>query len=206
MLFDVGRVGERHAQVLGLPALVAAGQVGVAEQAGRGVPEDLVGQILVAVGRLAHRVVAAVALVALAAGDRERDDDAVADLELALGLGPDLDHLAHRLVAHHVAALHAGHEAVEEVQVGAADRRARDLHDRVARVFDLGIGHRVAADVLRAVPDQRAHDVSPQVRVRVVEGAAAVVRRPCRPGPARDDAAAPPPAPYRARTGRDRWG
>ena len=112
--------------------------------------------LLVAVGALADREVAALALVALAADDREGDHDAVADLEL-LVVAADLDHLAHGLVAHDVARLHAGHEAVVEVQVRAADRAARHLDDGVAGVLDLRIGHRVVADVLFAVPAQRAH-------------------------------------------------
>ena len=99
------------------------------------VAEDEVAEVLVAVGALADRPVAAPALLALAAADRERDDDAVADLEL-LVLGADLDHLAHELVADDVARLHAGHEAVVEVQVGAADRAAGGLDDGVARVLD----------------------------------------------------------------------
>ena len=50
---DVRRVGEGHAQILGLAAGIAAGQVRVAEQARRRVAEHLVGEVLLAVGRLA---------------------------------------------------------------------------------------------------------------------------------------------------------
>ena len=105
-------VGVGHAHIFGLPAGIAAGQMRVAEQAGGGVAEHLVGHILVAVGALADRKIAALALVAFAADDRERHDDPVADLQL-LVLGADLDDLAHELVAHDVADLHAGHEAVD---------------------------------------------------------------------------------------------
>src|SRR3954447_6203254 len=129
----------------------------VAEQSGRRVPEDLVRDLLVAVGRLADRVVVPMALFALVAGDRERHDDAVADLQLALGLRPDFDHLAHGLVANDVAGLHAGHVAVVEMQVRAADCRARDLDDGVARMLDLRVGNGVAADIFRGMPDQCTH-------------------------------------------------
>ena len=157
---DVRRVGERHAQIFGLPALIAAGQVRVAEQPGRGVAERGVGQRLVAVGALADREIAAPALLAFAADDRERDDDALANLELVFRAGADLDDFAHRLVAHDVADLHAGHEMVEEMQVGAADRAARDLDDRVAVVLDPGVGDSIAADIRGAVPHQGFHNGS----------------------------------------------
>ena len=47
---DVRRVGKGNAQIFGLPARIAAGQMRVAEQAGRRVAEHLVGEILLAVG------------------------------------------------------------------------------------------------------------------------------------------------------------
>ena len=65
---------------------------------------------------------------------------------------PDLHDLAHELVAEDVAALHGGHEAVVEMQVGAADGAGGDLDDGVARMLDLRVGDRVAADVVLAVP------------------------------------------------------
>ena len=55
----VGGVGEGHPQVLGLAARIAAGEVGVAEQACGGVAEGGVGERLVAVRALADREVAA---------------------------------------------------------------------------------------------------------------------------------------------------
>ena len=59
---------------------------------------------------------------------------------VAVDAGPDLDDLAHELVAHDVALLHRRHVAVEQVQVGAADRGRGDPHDRVAAVEDPGSG------------------------------------------------------------------
>ncbi len=46
-------------------------------------------------------------------------------------LRPDLLHDAHELVPHDVAALHPGHAAQVQVQVGAADGGGRDAHHRV---------------------------------------------------------------------------
>ena len=79
---DVRGIGERYAQVFRLPARIAAGEMCIAEQPGSGVTEYLVGDMLVAIGPLADREVAAFALLALAADDGERHNDAVADLQV----------------------------------------------------------------------------------------------------------------------------
>ena len=107
--------------------------------------------------RLADREVAALALLALAADDRERNDDPVALLELALRFGPDLDDLAHHLVSHDVAGQHGRDEVMEQMKVRAADGAARHLDDGVARILDLGVGDGVAADVFLAVPNEGSH-------------------------------------------------
>ena len=52
-----------------------------------------------------------------------------------------------------------GNDAVEDVQVGAADRAGRHLDDGVARMLDLRIGHALAAHVALAVPGQCFHFV-----------------------------------------------
>src|SRR5690606_28434856 len=154
-------VGVGHAHVLGLTARVAAGEVGVAVEPGSGVAEQFVGDVLVAVAALAHREVAAPTLVALATDDGEGHHHAVADFELLVRRA-DLHDLAHELVAHDVAVFHAGHEAVVEVQVRAADRAGTDLDDGVARIFDGRVGYVVvAADIVLAVPAKRSHGESP---------------------------------------------
>jgi hypothetical protein len=159
---DVGGVRERNAQIFGLAARIAAGEVGIAEQPGRAVAEDGVGQLLVAVRPLADRIVAPLALVALAAPDGEGHHDPVAGLE-RLVLRADLDHLPHHFMADDVAGFHTGHQVVEQVQVGTADGAARHSDDRVARMLDLGIGHGLVAYVLLAVPDERFHPVLPRI-------------------------------------------
>ena len=154
---DVRRIGKGNAEIFGLPARIAAGQMRVAEQACGRVAEYLVSEILLAVGGLAHREIAAFALIALAADDRERNHHPVADLELVLGLRPDLDDLPHHLVSHDVAGQHRRDEVVEQVQVRAADGAARHLDDGVARLLDLRVRDGVAADVFLAVPNQGSH-------------------------------------------------
>ncbi len=154
-------IGVGHAHILGLAAGIAAGEMGIAIKPGGGMAEHLVGDVLVAVGTLADREIAAPALVAFAADDGEGHHHAVADLQLLVRRA-DLHHFAHELVAHDVAVLHAGHEAVVQVQVGAADGAGTDLDDGVARVFDGGIGDVVvAADVVLAVPAKGSHGQSP---------------------------------------------
>ena len=158
---DRAHVGIGHAHVLSLAAGIAAGQVRIAEQSRRRVTEDLVASLLVAIRSLADREIPAPALVAFAAGDRERHDDAVTDLELVVSW-PDLDHFAHELVAHDVAGFHAGHQGVVEMNVGATNRGARHPDDGIPRRLDLGIGDMVATDIVLAVPAKRAHAVSLQ--------------------------------------------
>ena len=109
-------VGHGHARVLGLAARVAAHHVRVAEQARARKAVDLLLHPGVRVGVVARREQAAPAEEAVAAGDGERHDHAVADLQVRHRLA-DLDHLAHELVAEDVALLHRRDEAVVEVQV-----------------------------------------------------------------------------------------
>jgi len=69
---------------------------------------------ITAIGTLAKRELAPLALSALAAGDRERNNDAVADLELGI-TSADFDHFAHGLVPHDIASVHAGDKAAVEM-------------------------------------------------------------------------------------------
>ena len=162
--FDVRLVGVRNPDILRLAAGVAAREMGVSKQARGRVAEHLVGDVFVPVGSLADREVAASALLAFSADDRERNDDALADLQGVLAVGPHLHDFAHELVAHDVAILHAWHVTVIEVQIGAADRATRDFDDGVARVLDPGIRNLVAPNVLCTVPTQGFHCSTPLTR------------------------------------------
>ena len=153
---DRADVGVGHAEILGLAAGKAAQHVRVAEQARRRLAHRLAGDLGVGVRGVAERVQLPLAEPAGAARDRERHDDAVALLELRDGR-PDLDDLAHRLVAEDVARLHRRHVAVVEVEVGAADGGRGDLDDHVARILDLRVGDGVDPDVALAVPANRPH-------------------------------------------------
>jgi hypothetical protein len=94
------------------------------------------------------------------AGDCKWNHDAIADLEL-LVFRSDLDNIAHGLMAEDVALFHGGHDAIEQMQVRTADGAGGDLDDGVTPVLDLGIRHRVASNVVLAVPGQRSHPKSP---------------------------------------------
>jgi len=130
--------------------------MGVAEQPCRRVAEHLGRLRRIAIRALADREVAALALVALPAGNGERDHHAVADLQV-LRLRADFHDFAHKFMAHDVAGFHAGHEAIEQMQVGPADCARAHLDDRVARVLDDRIGDGVVADVVFAVPAKCFH-------------------------------------------------
>jgi hypothetical protein len=56
-------------------------------------------------------------------------------------------------VTHDVAGFHRGHEAVEEMEVGAADRACRHFDDGIAGMFDRGIGDGIAANIVFAMPN-----------------------------------------------------
>jgi hypothetical protein len=62
-------------------------------------------------------------------------------------------------VTDHVAFFHRGHDAIQKMQVGAADGASRDFDDGVPAMLDLGIGHRLAADIAFTVPGERSHRV-----------------------------------------------
>ena len=150
-------------------------------------PDHLLGHPGVRVRVLAERVQLLLAAPAVAAGDRERHDHAVADLQV-VHLRPDLDHLAHELVAQDVALLHRRDEAVVEVEVGAADRRRGDLDDGVAAVQDLRVRHVLDLDGALALPADRPHRAPPRDPAGdgAVELARCVVG--CRPRPRRPTA------------------
>src|SRR5215218_6615939 len=115
----MGGVGERHAQIFGLAAGITAGQVGIAEQPRGGMAEYLLGEVLLPVGALAHRVIAATALIAFPTGDREGNDDAISLAERMFGAAADLDDLAHRLMAKNVARQHCRNEVMKKMEVGS---------------------------------------------------------------------------------------
>src|SRR5262245_51139039 len=103
----------------------------VAEEAGAGRAVEALHDRRVGVGVVAQRSERVLAEVATAAGDGERDDDTVGAGQ-PRRLWTDLDDFAEELVAEDVAGFHARDEPAVQVQVRAANRRARDPDDRVA--------------------------------------------------------------------------
>ena len=71
--------------------------------------------------------------------------------------GADLHDCADGLVAEHRAGDRLGDVAFEYVQIGAADRRGIDPHDRVGGVDDARIIDRVPAALSRTVVDESLH-------------------------------------------------
>ena len=133
--------------------------MGVAEEAGRRVAELRGRHRRVAIGALAHRIIAELALAALAAIDVEGNDDPVALPELGVSRAR-LDHLAHELVPEDVAALHRRHQAIHQMKVRTADRAARHLDDHIPSVLDFRVGDVIAANIVRAVPAERLHGIT----------------------------------------------
>ncbi|MDP9759420.1 hypothetical protein QE432_004853 [Agrobacterium sp. SORGH_AS 745] len=60
-------------------------------------------------------------------------------------------------MAHDVAAMHFGHDAVVEMKIRTADCAGGHLDNRVAAVLDLWIGDTLTANVVLTVPGQGLH-------------------------------------------------
>ena len=112
----MANISIRHPQIFRLTAGITAQQMRIAEQTSGRIAPQLLSLVEVAVRPVAPREKTTLAKEALAAGNSERDNDTVADLQFA-GVGADLYHFSHRLVADDVAMLHAGHDAVVDMQV-----------------------------------------------------------------------------------------
>jgi hypothetical protein len=138
-----------HAQVLCLPAVLAPVELRVAEEHGAH-------SLLADLGRLALGLEALVAHEAVATGDLERDYHAVAGRQLA-HLCADLLHHAHRLVPQDRSLLDEWAEQLVEVQIGTADGGGGHPHDRIGRLLDSGIRHRVHANVAPSVVSESLH-------------------------------------------------
>src|SRR5205085_180831 len=139
-------VGHGHAHEFGLAAVVAAGRVRVAVDAAHrgGLRVDVVA---VAVQLL-------LAEEARAAEDVEGHQHVVALLQV-LHRRADLLDDAGELVAEGHAHARVGYQAVVQVQVGAADARARHAHDGIVGVFDFRLllvrdAHAVGAAVIHS--------------------------------------------------------
>ena len=94
----------------------------------------------------------------LTAGNGERDDNAVAALQI-INRRADLFHDAHELVPENVSLLHRWDKSVKEMKVGPADSCARDLDDRIVRIQDRRIFDIVNLHLATSHPTERFHDL-----------------------------------------------
>src|SRR5690348_16706312 len=123
----------------------------IAEEAGRRMSPKLRRLVRIGVGPFTSGVVAALAEEAFATGDCERNDDPIPGPELA-DSAADLDNFPHRFVTQHVTALHAGNDAIVDVQVGAADGATGDTDYGITGVLNCWVRHRLAPHVAFAMP------------------------------------------------------
>lgn len=152
---DQARMRERRARVFGLQAVECAARLRAAEERGAG--ERTAG-----IRGVALRGVARAAVCAMPARDRRRNQHAVAAAKVA-HVAPDFLDEPDALVPENRPRFHAAQRAAHHVQIGAADRARREPHDRVGRLREAGVGHRVDPDVADAVKYDRFHDVALRV-------------------------------------------
>src|SRR5579862_6229032 len=131
-------VGEGHADILGLTSGVPAHHVRVSEEPGAGVAVGRLHEVSVWVGVVARGPDPLAAELAIAAGDGEGHNDAVAALQVG-DAAADFLHDAHEFMAEDVAGFHGGNKPVVEMKVGAADGGACDLQDGIVGIENGGI-------------------------------------------------------------------
>src|SRR5205807_5127984 len=112
---------------------------------------------------------------AVAAGDVERDDDAVARLDMGNARADGLYH-AHGLVTEDVARGHVRRHDLVEVKVRAANAARGDAHDGVRGLLDARVRYLLDSYISLAVPRDCLHIPSSSVRVSLT--AAYPARRP----------------------------
>ena len=147
---------KRHAHVLRLSARVSAEQMRITKQSRAGITVECLGHPRVRVGVIAQRPELFLAEKAVAAGDRKRNDDAIAALEIGHSLA-DLFHDPHELVAQDVAGFHRGDASAIEMQVRSANAGGRDANDRIAGIDQLGVGNAFDANILCSAPTDSLH-------------------------------------------------
>jgi hypothetical protein len=154
-------VAQWHAQELGLPARVPPRKVRIAKHAGCRLAEHCFAEVRLRVRILAAAPQLSTAEKALAAAHKKWNRHAVADLHfVSVDARAEFLDDAHRLVAEDIAGLHKRDEAVDQVQVGAADTRRGYANDGVARVNDFWIGDVFDLHHIGSAPNRGFHDSS----------------------------------------------
>ena len=92
------------------------GEMRITEQTSRRMTHKLGRGFGIAIRRIATGIELLFAEKAFATGNRERHHDAVAHLKV-LHILPDLDNIAHRLMAKYVAFLHRWHVAIVKMKI-----------------------------------------------------------------------------------------
>jgi hypothetical protein len=142
-------VGERDPRILGLKPVEPARVLRTTEKH-RAAP------LAKPVRVVALRVISRAAVRAVAAGNRRRDDDTIADAKVAHALA-DLLHDTDGLVAEDPSRFDAGHRTANEVEVGSADCARRDADDGVRIVLDRRLLDVVETDVADPVKHDCFH-------------------------------------------------
>ena len=159
-------IAERHPDIFGLSPGIAAGQMREPERSAHRVPHHRLRKVG-GFGRIAVFAGAELLLVAKKAAPA-RDDEghhhALTLLERRLGA--DFDHLAHELVAKHVAGPKRRDVTIIKVEVRTADRGRSDLQDHVARIDDFGIGNGFDPNVVAPLPGECTHWKTPKFGLR----------------------------------------
>src|SRR6185503_14610565 len=102
---DWSNIGERHARVLCLATSIPTGQVRVTKKACRRVTKHLLRHPRVGIRVLTEREHLLLAEKTPATGNRERNDDSIANRQIR-HLATNFDDLAHKLVTKNVARHH----------------------------------------------------------------------------------------------------
>ena len=150
-------VGKWNPDIFGLPPGIAAGQMAVAEQSGHWLTIHFLADILIVGGIavIAGGILVLGAMVAAPAGDGERHHHPLPLLQGGFCAG--LYDFAHELMAKDVARFHGRDVAIVKVQVRTAYGGRTDLDDGVARIEDFRVVDGIDADIMLAVPGERAH-------------------------------------------------
>ncbi len=93
---------------------------------------------------------------AFAARDVKGDDNAVADLEF-FDFWPNINDLAHILMAENVTFFHRRHVAIIKMEIGAANSSRAGLNDRVRRLLYFRIGNFIDTHIALTKPAKRFH-------------------------------------------------
>ncbi len=115
-------VSEGHADIFGVRASVAAKGVAIGVNAAGRVAQHRFTLLPLRISVVAAGGQLMLAVPAGAAGDKRGHHDAIATANI-FHRAADFDHLAHKFMPENIALAHAGDQAVDDVEIGAAGGR-----------------------------------------------------------------------------------